>query len=228
MFRPRTQTLDGLPMNRQRYDPHFVPPDVLHPGSARPDYQSPVLDIYRTRDTPQTPAGPPFTPEADVPCLVKPTVASPELQRAIDDIAGRFNVLVSRENQSNGQPTGEAANISSTRAVNEEHMSPKKLRLGPKKPLALDQQRPRNFSYSHPNKKSVNLTSTAEVDGVQDVHDKENRDGSGSYTSFSSSGVASSEDDSYMKIDPEKDGIPPRESRTRPKRGKREPFGLDM
>lgn len=102
--RPRTQTVDGLPYSQQRYDPMLVSPvESLYPVSPRTS-APPLISQHL---------------EGGISWIPKPTVEDPTLQRAIDDVAKNFNLLV-RDGQQGvglGLANPESADTNSTTAV---------------------------------------------------------------------------------------------------------------
>ncbi|KAH8113869.1 kinase-like domain-containing protein [Phellopilus nigrolimitatus] len=188
--RPRTQTVDGLPLSRQRYDPLAATAmlsDALYPGSPRP--VSGDVHTYSSGhgDTDAAPMLPPLDVGLAVPWLEKPTVEDPTLQRTIDDIARSFGMAMTRQSLNGvhaqahtglgfadlNQFSDLARPVSdSSKAVDEEHVgtSPKKLRLQNSNAQPADLE----FRYSLPNRKTVNLISVPDVLLEEDEHDKEN------------------------------------------------------
>ncbi|THH04643.1 hypothetical protein EW145_g5360, partial [Phellinidium pouzarii] len=229
--RPRTRTIDGLPLSQQRYDPSAAIslPDAFYPGSPRVRLQTPASsppDVIIGSDV----GG---NRTSAVPWLVKPTVEDPILQRAIDDVAKNFGVLMSEGQQGVGLGFGGAGTRdglevgASTKAVDEQHecSNPKRLHLGDAGTNSPD------FRYSLPNKKAINLISTGMDTHNEGDHNKENvhseRSGSSASVVASDSqsrnrlgslksegqddmhrcvaekfdGDVDDEDDSYMKIE---------------------------
>ena len=203
--RPRTQTVDGLPMGRQAFNPGYVPPDHYHPGSPRPPQNTPSRGLHFLPYTDlHEPTRSPVVDGVGSSWLVKPTVDNPDLQRAIDDIAGRFNVLVTRENRDSLNASYKLTEGNPCTSENK-RTSLKKLQLVAEKQNILQDPQRRNsqtqknsFRYSHANRRSINLSSSG-----QDDMNKENKDENGCSTSISSS--TGTGDDSYLKIDIQRD-----------------------
>lgn len=188
--RQRTKTLDGLPVFRQRPDAEYAPSEQFFPGSPRPAHDAPpVFDVT-------LPAGQPVT-GGDMSWLIKPTVKNPAVQRAIDDLAGRFSEVLSRDGKISEIASGHNASASAVDA----RSSPKKFKIGSKVTAQGESSSPQHdFRYTLPNKKTTNLVSAERNGG----HDKENQEEQRHNVSVVSS-VASGEDGSYMKIDVERD-----------------------
>ena len=182
----RTQTIEGLPLSQQRYDPMFssptpgVPSGIPFPGSPRVQIPLPSLvpNSVNSTSTPQ-----------------KPDVDDPVLKRTLDDVERNFQLLLHNQTLLAEKNVGLGLNAVNTPLKNggsvnkpeegRERTYPKKLQLGTANANT-------EFHYSLPNKKMVNLVSQANND-----HDKENVD----YDPCLSRERQSDEDGSFMKID---------------------------
>lgn len=155
--RPRTQTVDGLPYSQQRYDPMLASPiETLYPVSPRMSMPAPTL--------------PPV--DDGVSWIVKPTVDDPTLQRAIDDVAKNFNILVHDGTQGVGlglanPGSTESAEGDSTTAKSV-HQVLDRARLGN---VSANSQG-KDFPYNLPNK-TFDLLATPIKE--EDEHNKENQ-----------------------------------------------------
>lgn len=150
--RPRTQTVDGLPYSQQRYDPLMMSPEA-HVSSVSP----------RTNMPPMT--SPPF--DTSMNWFIKPTVDDPTLQRAIDDVAKNFNILIRDAPKGVGlglEGTECSDSIDSDSAMNG-HQESNRVHLG----NAVTNIQQRVVSpYNLPNK-------TFDAIREEDEHDKENQ-----------------------------------------------------
>ena len=127
-----------------------------------------------------------------MPWIVKPTVNNPALQRAIDDLAGRFSEVLSRDGR-----VSEVVLPKVSASAIDACSSPKRLKLSAKEDLQGENGVTKgDFRYTLPNKKTTDLPSASE--GGPDKENKEERDSS-------IASVASADDSNYMKIDVERD-----------------------
>lgn len=127
-----------------------------------------------------------------MPWIVKPTVNNPALQRAIDDLAGRFSEVLSRDGR-----VSEVVLPKVSASAIDACSSPKRLKLSAKEDLQRENGATKgDFRYTLPNKKTTDLPSASE--GGPDKENKEERDSS-------IASVASADDSNYMKIDVERD-----------------------
>ncbi|KLO14368.1 Pkinase-domain-containing protein [Schizopora paradoxa] len=191
--RTRTQTVDGLPdFSRMSVvgEPN-VERQELNDGMPRrrATLHSPNLKV-------NAPTLPPVAMENDASWFVRPpSVVDQHLQRAMDDIAGKINVMVAQDASDSGTNAEKRRSVDLNGSPTSETLGGRKIRASKIRMRKADKE----FRYSHANAKSVFLPSDEQRPTATVDHDKENH----SEQSDGKSLTSGSADGSFMKIEAE-------------------------